>query len=59
METDNPVLKGTVLKVSADNVSCNVNINKVGIMECINGTREILGVGDIVQVTLYNNPVSR
>jgi hypothetical protein len=58
METDNPVLTGTVLKISADNVRCNVRINKIGVMECINGTRDLLGVGDKVKVTLYNNPVS-
>jgi len=58
METDNPVLTGTVLKISDDNVRCNVRVNKVGVVECINGTRDLLGVGDKVKVTLYNNPVS-
>jgi len=58
METDNPVLTDTILKGSPDNIKFNVNINKIGVMECINGTKEILGVGDLVKVTLYNNPVS-
>jgi len=58
METDNPVLDGIVLKVSVDNVRCNVRVNKIGVVECINGTRNLLGVGDKVKVTLYNNPVS-
>ena len=58
METDNPVLDGIVLKVSDDNVRCNVRVNKIGVVECINGTRNLLGVGDKVKVTLYNNPVS-
>jgi len=57
METDNPVLTGTVLKVSADNIKVNVRVNKIGVIECINGTKDLLGVGDKVKVTLYNNPV--
>lgn len=58
METDNPVLTGVVLKVYPDNVKCQVNINKIGVMECINITKNVLGIGDLVKVTVYNNPVS-
>lgn len=57
METDNPVLTGTVLKVYPDNIKCQVNINKIGVMECINNSRYLLGIGDKVKVTVYNNPV--
>ena len=57
METDNQTLTGTVLKVYPDNIKCQVNINKIGVMECINGSRYLLGIGDKVKVTVYNNPV--
>lgn len=57
METDTPSLTGVVLKISEDNTKCNVRINKIGVMECINATKEILGVGDKVKVSVYNNPV--
>jgi hypothetical protein len=58
MKTENPSLEGKVVQVSRDNVKCRVFIKRIGLMECINGTRHKLEKGDFVSVTVYNNPVS-
>ena len=34
-----------------------VRVDGVGVRECINSTIDIIRVGDIVSVTLFNNPV--
>ncbi|MHA1409733.1 MAG: hypothetical protein ACTSQY_05425 [Candidatus Odinarchaeia archaeon] len=58
MKTERVQLEGKVLQVSRDNVKCKVFINKIGLMECINGTNRKVEKGDFVSVTIYNNPVS-
>ena len=45
-------------QVYPDNIKCIVNIERIGLLECLNGQRAPLEVGDKVSVTIYNNPVS-
>jgi len=47
---------GTVISVSEDNSWANVRLNKLGIMSCINCTRDFIFPGDRVNVYIYNNP---
>jgi len=58
MRTERLQLEGIVTEVGEENVKIVVKLEKLGIMECINGTRQILEKGDRVQVTVYNNPIS-
>lgn len=58
MKTERLQLEGIVTQVGEENVKIMVKLEKLGIMECINGTKQILEKGDRVQVTVYNNPVS-
>lgn len=57
MNAERLQFEGRVIKVYEDNAKCQVDVNKIGIMECINGTKHILQKGDLVGVTVYNNPV--
>jgi hypothetical protein len=57
-KTERLELKGTVTWVSGDNTRCNVKLEKIGIMECINNSKTIIEVGDTVSVSVFNNPVS-
>ncbi len=57
-KTEQLQAEGVVRGTYPDNMKCQVYLEKFGIMECINGTTEILEKGDTVKVTLYNNPVS-
>lgn len=58
MKTENTQLEGKVVQVSKDDVKCRVFLKNIGILECINGTKNKLEKGDFVSVTVYNNPVS-
>lgn len=49
--------EGIVTNVYPDNMKCQVNLGDLGMMECINATRDVLEKGDRVSVTIYNNPV--
>lgn len=58
-KTEQIQLPGKVLSVHEDNSKCYVLLDKLGLMECINQTKEILQKGDRVSVTVYNNPVEK
>jgi len=57
-KTERIQLEGTVVGRDASNHWVQVDVDKIGFMECINGTRDIIEVGDKVIVTIYNNPIS-
>ena len=50
-------LQGTVIQDAGNHVIYKVRIDGLGVRECINGSPNIIRVGDIVTVTIYNNPV--
>ena len=50
--------EGIVIDVYPDNVKCQVDLGDLGVMECINSTKDVLERGDRVSITVYNNPVS-
>lgn len=50
--------EGIVINVYPDNMKCQVDLGDLGIMECINNTKDVLEKGDRVSITVYNNPVS-
>ena len=56
--TESLQTEGVVRQVYPDNIKCIVNIERIGLLECLNGQRAPLEVGDKVSVTIYNNPVS-
>ncbi|RLB84880.1 MAG: hypothetical protein DRH15_04190 [Deltaproteobacteria bacterium] len=58
VKTETVQAEGTVILVESDNVTCYVDVLRFGIMQCINLTKNIIQVGDRVQVSIYNNPVS-
>jgi hypothetical protein len=58
-KTERLELKGTVTWVSNNNMRCNVKLEKIGVMECINNSKTIIEVGDTVSVSVFNNPVSK
>lgn len=58
-QTERVQLEGVIRKVNADDTSCLVQLERIGLMECVNGQTDKLEVGDTVKVTVHNNPVSR
>jgi len=58
MRTESIQEEGLVISVSEDNIKCNVNVRHLGVMECINISKDIIEKGDKVQITIQNNPVS-
>ena len=50
--------EGVVTNVYPNNMKCQVNLGDLGMMECINSTKDVLERGDRVSVTIYNNPIS-
>jgi len=55
-QTEQVQVQGVIISVHENNAKCYVYLDKLGIMECINQTKEILYKGDRVSVTVYNNP---
>ncbi|MHA2218200.1 MAG: hypothetical protein ACXACY_19865, partial [Candidatus Hodarchaeales archaeon] len=51
-------LEGVVSSVESDNTRCKVQLERIGLMECVNGQLEKLEIGDTVKVTVHNNPIS-
>lgn len=51
-------VEGVVRHVYADNMKCLVQLERIGLLECVNGQTDPLEVGDTVKVTVYNNPIS-
>jgi hypothetical protein len=57
-KTERLQLEGIVIGTYDNNHKCQVEIQQIGVMECINGTRDIIEKGDRVTVTVHNNPVT-
>jgi len=57
MNSERVELDGVVLSVYDNNSGVQVDLNKLGVMDCVNGTKHKLEKGDVVSVTVYNNPV--
>jgi hypothetical protein len=51
-------VEGIVRHVYPDNMACLVQLERIGLLECVNGQIDPLEIGDTVKVTVYNNPVS-
>jgi hypothetical protein len=51
-------VEGIVRHVYPDNMTCLIQLERVGLLECVNGQIDPLEIGDTVKVTVYNNPVS-
>ena len=58
-QTERVQLEGVIREVNEDNTKCLVQLERIGLMECVNGQTDKLEVGDSVKVTVFNNPVSR
>jgi hypothetical protein len=50
-------VEGVVRYVYPDNMTCLIQLERLGLLECVNGQIDPLEVGDTVKVTVYNNPV--
>ena len=57
--TERLQLEGIVRFVYDDNMKCVVQLEQIGLMECVNGQQQPIFPGDMVKVTVYNNPVRR
>jgi len=57
-QTDQVQTEGVVRGTFDNNMRCQVFIPRFGIIECVNATKDLLEKGDVVKVTLRNNPVS-
>lgn len=57
-KTERVQVEGVVSYVYPDNMKCLVQLERIGLLECVNGQIDPLEVGDTVKVTVYNNPVS-
>lgn len=57
-QTEQLQREGIVINVYPTNTKCQIDLGDLGIMDCINATKDILEKGDRVSVTIYNNPVS-
>ena len=58
-KTERIQLEGIITGVDPTNVKCQVQIEQIGMMDCINTSKEILEKGDRVAVTIHNNPVAK
>jgi len=50
-------LEGVVRSLYSDG-RCLIDIERMGLLECVNGQVEPLEIGDTVRVTMFNNPIS-
>jgi hypothetical protein len=57
-KTERVQLEGVVRYVYPDNMKCLVQLERIGLLECVNGQLDKLETGDTVKVTVYNNPIS-
>ena len=57
-KTERLQLEGAVIFTYENNHRCQVDVQQIGVMDCINGTRDIIEQGDRVTVSIFNNPVS-
>lgn len=51
--------EGIVTNIYPNNIKCQVMIDDIGVMDCINSSKEILEKGDRVAITIHNNPVAK
>jgi hypothetical protein len=51
-------VEGVIRHVYPDNMKCLVQLERIGLLECVNGQIDPLEIGDTVKVTVYNNPIS-
>ncbi len=58
-KTERLQLEGIVTDVYEDNYKCQVKLEQLGAMECINNSKQILEKGDRVSITVFNNPVAK
>ena len=58
-KTERLQLEGIVTDVYPDNVRCQVQLEQLGMVDCVNGSKQILERGDRVSVTVQNNPVAK
>jgi hypothetical protein len=58
-KTERLQLEGIVTGVDISQTKCQVKVDQLGVMDCINGSKEILEKGDRVAVTIHNNPVAK
>ncbi|HEC64045.1 hypothetical protein LCGC14_0716980 [marine sediment metagenome] len=58
-KTERIQLEGIVTGVDPSNMKCQVQIEQIGMMDCVNSTKSILEKGDRVAVTIHNNPVAK
>jgi len=57
-KTERIQVEGVVSYVYPDNMKCLVQLERIGLLECVNGQIDPLEIGDTVKVTVYNNPIS-
>ena len=50
-------VEGVVRSLYSDG-RCLVDIERMGLLECVNGQVEPLEIGDTVRITMFNNPIS-
>jgi len=55
-KTERLTLEGIIIHAAPNNMEFTVYCEKLGLLPCINLTKEIYASGDKVQVTVYNNP---
>ena len=58
-KTERIQLEGIIMYVYPDNTKCQVLLEQLGMMDCINASKEILERGDRVAITVHNNPVAK
>jgi hypothetical protein len=58
-KTERLQLEGIVTGVDPNNIKCQVQIDLLGMMDCVNASKEILEKGDRVAITVHNNPVAK
>lgn len=50
-------LDGMVVRAHKNNIDFLVNVNRIGLIPCVNAIKDVICNGDKVKVTVYNNPV--
>jgi hypothetical protein len=57
-KTERVQVEGVVREVHWSNSRASVWLERIGMLECVNAIPDMLEIGDVVKVTLYNNPIS-
>ena len=56
-QTERKQVEGIIRYVGASNVKCTVYVPGMGLVDCVNGQMQLLNEGDVVKVTVQNEPV--